>query len=165
MWRIGGQGAQELRRGSALVSCPTADPRCSADTSKVDKVTDLTSAAFDLWLEQYASAWEKRDGEAAAALFAENAEYYWTPFDEPKRGRTAIADAWREATARQSRVQVECHVLAVAGRLGIGRWATAYVRVGSGEHVRLDGVLTADLDDSGRCVVFREWWHTTEGNK
>ena len=50
----------------------------------------LTVADFEAWLRGYKKAWEGRDAEAAAALFTPDAEYYWTPFDPPQRGRAAI---------------------------------------------------------------------------
>ncbi len=58
----------------------------------------LTVASLNRWLKKYKVAWESRDPEAAAALFTGNAEYYWTPFEEPKRGRSEIAKAWENAT-------------------------------------------------------------------
>ena len=51
----------------------------------------LTPREFDAWLRGYKSAWEQRDPQAAAALFTDDAEYYWTPFDPPHRGKDGIA--------------------------------------------------------------------------
>ena len=51
----------------------------------------LSREAFEAWLRRYGTAWEARDPDAAAALFAADARYYWTPFQEPKQGPTAIA--------------------------------------------------------------------------
>jgi hypothetical protein len=39
--------------------------------------------AFKSWLDAYGLAWENRNPEAAAELFAENGTYQVTPFLEP----------------------------------------------------------------------------------
>jgi SnoaL-like domain len=56
--------------------------------------TDLD--AFRSWLDAYGRAWEKRDPEAATALFTEDSTYQVTPFLEPMRGRKAIFEYWSE---------------------------------------------------------------------
>jgi hypothetical protein len=128
-------------------------------------MTELTLATFEDWLTRYGAAWEHRDGEAGAALFATHAEYYWTSFEEPKRGRAEIAAALSHETARQTEVSFSYRVLALAGSLGIAGWRTQYRRVGTGELIHLDGVLTAEMDNDGLCVQLREWWHTTESSR
>ena len=50
-----------------------------------------------------ASAWEGRDAAAAARLFSEDSEYYWTPLDPPQRGRAGVAAAWQGAVSQQQR--------------------------------------------------------------
>jgi ketosteroid isomerase-like protein len=122
----------------------------------------VDEGVFTAWLQRYCAAWEQRDGHAAARLFTEDAEYYWTPFDPPKRGRAEIARAWNEATARQRSVRVASRVVAVTGNAGIATWRTRFERAGAGYEVQIDGILIAELDESAQCRVFREWWHTTE---
>ncbi len=122
----------------------------------------MTESEFASWLTRYGAAWEARDPEAASALFTEDAEYFWTPFGEPRRGPAGIAAAWREATSRQRDVVFRFEILAIAGRVGIARWRTRLVRSATGREIEIDGILTAELDPSGRCRVFREWWHSSE---
>ncbi len=122
----------------------------------------LVRERFQEWLRDYGNAWERRDPEAAAALFSDDALYYWTPFDEPKKGREGIATAWREATSRQRNVRFSYDVLAVIGETGIARWQASLERRWTGRPVELDGILVAEFDSEARCRVFREWWHSTE---
>jgi hypothetical protein len=117
---------------------------------------------FSRWLDAYGRAWEARDPEAAQCLFTEDAVYHWTPFDEPKRGRRAIADAWRAATARQADVHFEHEILVVTSGSGIARWRTSFLRLATGRRIRLDGILVASLGPGDLCSHFREWWHSTE---
>lgn len=117
---------------------------------------------FEKWLGRYGGAWESRDPKAAAALFTEHAEYYWTPFGEPKRGLREIEVAWAQATGRQRDVRFRFQILAASRRLGIATWHTHLVRAATGREIEIDGILVAEFDDSGCCRVFREWWHSTE---
>lgn len=122
----------------------------------------LDEAAFASWLKRYGRAWEARDAAGFSGLFSEDALYYWTPFEEPKKGRAAIADAFSQAVGRQRDIDFGARVLYVAARTGAAHWSCAFTRVGTGRRVRIDGVLGAQFDQSGRAVSFREWWHSDE---
>jgi hypothetical protein len=50
----------------------------------------LKVETFTAWLETYGRAYRDNDPQASAGLFAPNAEYYETLFDEPMMGRDAI---------------------------------------------------------------------------
>jgi hypothetical protein len=117
--------------------------------------------AFEDWLERWQDAWQRRDLDAAAALFTKDARYWWTPFRPVLEGRAQVRQAWAEAVERQRDVRVEWRVLAFTGHTGIAWWRTRFVRPGSDREVVIDGVLTADLQD-GLCAGFREWWHSSE---
>jgi len=117
---------------------------------------------FARWLRRYGDAWEKRDPKAAIALFTEDADYHWIPFGPPKHGRDEIEAAWAGAVAEQRDIRFTFHVLATPGNLGIATWHTDLVRPATGAAIQIDGVLTAEFDESRRCRVFREWWHSSE---
>ena len=116
--------------------------------------------AFEDWLAQYGRAWESRDSEAAANLLTPDALYYWTPFEEPKRGREGIAQAWREATSGQDDIQFNSEVLAVVGLRGIARWCCSLLHLETRKRVNVDGIFQVDFDEDGLCREFREWWHS-----
>jgi ketosteroid isomerase-like protein len=50
--------------------------------------------SFNHWLASYGNAWTSRDPEAAASLYADDATYLVTPFDEPLCGRAAMYEYW-----------------------------------------------------------------------
>ena len=122
----------------------------------------MTPESFRSWLESYKSAWETRDPEAAAALFAEMAVYQEAPFRDPMRGRATVRAYWEHIPRTQEDVHFHFEVLAVSGDAGIGRWWASFVRIPSGKRIHLDGVLVATFDGDGRCRLFREWWHKRE---
>ena len=117
---------------------------------------------FKGWLDAYGRAWETGDPEAATELFAEDAVYHETPFDEPMRGRAEILDYWSDVPRYQDDIRFSYEVLAVSEGEGIARWSARFVRLPARTPIRLDGVLLAKLDVAGRCTEFREWWHRQE---
>ncbi len=124
---------------------------------------DLDRSTFEEWLRAYGQTWEAGDPDAAVALFTATAAYYETPFDEPMVGAEAIRQYWSEgADQAQKDVRFGFAVLGIAGYTGVARWHASFERVPSGVGVEIDGVLTAEFDESGRCRVFREWWHRRE---
>lgn len=115
---------------------------------------------FDSWLHAYGRAWETKDPEAAAELFSEDASYRETPFEEPARGRGAIAEYWSSVTSGQEGVRFDYEVLAVEGDVGIARWWASFGSLRLGTPVELDGIFVVRMDAEGeRCEEFREWWH------
>ena len=122
----------------------------------------LSEKRFRTWLAQYGRAWEAKNASAFARLFAETALYYWTPFDEPRKGRAEIAAAFSGAVGRQLDIEFGARVLYVNQQIGAAHWSCAFTRVGTGKRIHLDGVLGVQFGDSGEAVSFREWWHSDE---
>jgi ketosteroid isomerase-like protein len=119
----------------------------------------LDHGTFRAWLDEYATAWETADADAAAALFAADATYHVTPFAEPLAGRDAIRDYWAETTATQDEASVDTTVEGLGRDHGVARFHASFRR--DGDPIVVDGCLRARLL-GGDCVEFREWWHTTE---
>jgi uncharacterized protein (TIGR02246 family) len=117
----------------------------------------LDHGTFRTWLDEYTTAWETGDADAAAALFAPDATYHETPFTDPLEGRDAIRTYWTETTATQEATDVEATVESLNRGTGVARFRARFVR--DGATVALDGVLSARFV-AGDCVEFREWWHT-----
>lgn len=120
---------------------------------------------FQTWLNNYGRAWESRDPQAAANLFAEDGMYQVTPFEEPLRGRAAIYEYWTSVTQSQQDIHFRNEILAVTEYLGVVRWQTSFVRIPSGVQVQLDGIFVVALDAENSCTVFKEWWHRREKAK
>jgi len=116
-------------------------------------------AAFKSWLDAYGQAWENRDPEAAAALYAENGTYQVTPFLEPMRGRTAIFEYWCEVARTEQNIKFGYEILVANAGLNIARWSASFGRVPPGLQTHLDGIFLISLNEDGRCKSLREWWH------
>jgi hypothetical protein len=115
--------------------------------------------SFGQWLAAYGSAWISRDAQRAASLYAADATYQVTPFDEPFRGRAAIYDYWKGVTSTEENIEFGCEVLAVTPEYGIARWWASFVRVPQGLATKLDGIFLVSLNPGGECESLREWWH------
>jgi ketosteroid isomerase-like protein len=48
------------------------------------------------WLADYVSAWRSYDRDRIVALFADEVSYRYYPYEAPKIGSQAVADAWLE---------------------------------------------------------------------
>jgi hypothetical protein len=114
--------------------------------------------AFRSWLDAYGKAWESRNAEAAAALYAEDGTYQVTPFLEPMRGRKAIFEYWSEVARTEENVRFGYEMLVANSGLNIARWWASFVIVPQGLQTKLDGIFLISLDEEGRCKSLREWW-------
>ena len=118
--------------------------------------------SFKAWFEQLGYAWENRDPEAAAALFTVDASYHEDPFEEPLHGRPAILQYWSDVPRSQEQISFHSEILGVTADKGFAHWWVSFVRIPSGNHVKLDGICVISLNAENRCYALREWWHTQE---
>jgi len=118
--------------------------------------------SFKAWFEQLGRAWEMRDPQAAAALFTEDASYQEDPFEAPMHGRPAILEYWSDVPRSQESISFHSEILGVTGDRGFAHWSVSFVRIRSGNRVKLDGVCVISLNAENRCYALREWWHSRE---
>lgn len=119
----------------------------------------LDANVLDKWLDAYGAAWEARDPDAAAALFAPGATYRDTPWSEPYSGPDGVRDYWAGVTADQRDVDFQSRALGVIGQTGVAEWSCRFRLDSSGSSVELNGVFVLEFDASGLCTSLREWWH------
>ena len=122
----------------------------------------MPPATIDNWLASYGRAWQARDSVAFSELFSPDAAYYWTPLQEPKRGREAIASAVTAAFSRQRDIHFSFKLLAGSAAPTVAHWTCEFIRISSGRRVTVDGIFVLRFDDQGRCEELREWWHSDE---
>lgn len=122
----------------------------------------LTEKQFQSWLTEFGDAWQARNTGRFAGLFAENALFYWTPFDEPKRGRADLAAAFSAAVSEQEEIEFGARILYTQALLGAAHWSCSFTRSSSAERIHLDGVLVVQFSDGGEALSYRQWWHSDE---
>ena len=79
--------------------------------------------AMTVWLTAFGDAWERRNADAAAALFAPRANLQPSPFGELVRGRSGIAAHWAGVMSGQQAIRFRGEILGVATTYGIAHWA------------------------------------------
>lgn len=89
-------------------------------------------------------------------MFARDAEYYETPFDEHMIGRDAIQKYWEIGARTLKGKEADYQVLSVKDNLGIARWQSKFTDVKSDKWFALDCLFLVEFDDHFRCRVFRE---------
>jgi hypothetical protein len=127
----------------------------------------LERDAVDRWLDAYVEAWKSYDPDAIAALFADEVEYRYHPYDEPVRGRDAVVASWLgesdEAGAssrdRQGTYDATYRAIAIDGDVAIATGASTYFAEIGGQVARVyDNCFVMRFDDEGRCREFTEWF-------
>jgi ketosteroid isomerase-like protein len=112
----------------------------------------------DRWLERYVEAWTTYDRARIAALFAENAEYRYHPYDDPVRGREAIVEAWLEDPDAPGTFEADYATIAVDGDVAVATGTSTY-RTEDGSVDRVyDNAFVMRFDGEGRCRAFTEWY-------
>jgi len=134
---------------------------------------------IEQFMQGYKAAWEQRDEEMFAALFAADGQYHNTPF-AVQRGHAQLSEYWRRVKLQED-VQVSFEVLSSNPEGGLAHWHVTY-QVASEElfqiwarstgtnlvarqpgdplpRMVLDGVLKAEFAD-GLCQRCQIWWHS-----
>jgi hypothetical protein len=114
---------------------------------------------FEHWLKEYGRCWENKDPKSFSELFSVDIKYYWTPFEKPKTGRNEVAKAVEEAISTQSGIEFNFKILNVNGNKSIAHWWCSFTRITTGNPIKLDGILTVEMNEKNLCEEFREWWH------
>ena len=115
------------------------------------------------WLEAYRRAWEGKDADAAAALFAEDSTYRSNIFEDPYEGPGGVRTYWTAVTSTQEDVRVLVGTPFVDGdRVAAEFWTTMR---NDGTEITLPGCLLLRFADDGRCTALREYWHVEQGRR
>ena len=121
----------------------------------------------DRWLDAYVKAWTTYDREQIRALFSDDVEYRYHPYDEPVRGRDAVAEAWlgegshEGASTRDQEGTYDAvyRAVAVEGNVAVATGATTYRAEPGGPVDKIyDNCFVMRFDSGGRCCEFTEWY-------
>jgi ketosteroid isomerase-like protein len=127
----------------------------------------IDRAAVDGWLEDYVSAWKSYDRKAIAALFAEDVEYRYHPYDEPIRGREAVVAAWlgegdypdASPPDDPGTYDASYRTIAIDGDVAVAVGTSTY----TDPEAAYDNCYVIRFDDDGRCREFTEWFMKRPG--
>ena len=123
----------------------------------------------DRWLDAYIAAWKSYDRDQIGALFSDDVEYRYHPYDEPARGRDEVVRSWlgedEEAPAGASNRDPEgtydatYRAFAVDGDAAVATGTSSYRATRDGPVERVfDNCFVMRFDAAGRCREFTEWF-------
>lgn len=120
------------------------------------------AGTLERWIEAYRDAWERRDAQAAAALFTPDATYRSNIVEPAHQGQEGVRAYWESVTVAQDDVRVRMGRPFVDGdRVAVEFWTTMKVE---GEAVSLPGCLLLDFTADWQCWRLREYWHYLPGH-
>jgi hypothetical protein len=111
------------------------------------------------WLDGYVEAWKTYERGQIGALFAEDAEYRYHPYDEePVRGRDAIADNWLAHADEPGSYKASYRPIAVEGDTVVATGTSTYLYSDGATREAYDNCFVIRFDAEGRCREFTEWY-------
>ena len=114
----------------------------------------------DAWMAGYERAWRTAGTESLGDLFAADATYRMSPYEEPAQGLAAIERLWEEEREGPDEPFVVSHeVVAIDGEMVVVRVDVTYDRDHQPEYRDL-WILRFAPD--GRCREFEEWAYWPE---
>ena len=107
------------------------------------------------WLAGYEAAWRAAGTESLAGLFAADATYLQSPYEQPIIGLPAIARMWEDEREGPGEVfAVVTDILAVDGPAAVVRAEVIY---GDPPRQEYRDLWIIRFGDDGRCTWFEEW--------
>ena len=115
----------------------------------------MTRADTDAWVAAYERAWRSAGTEPLRDLFAADATYRMSPYEEPVRGLAEIAALWeREREGHDEEFEMTHEIVAVEGDAAVVRVEVEYGGPAPSEYRDL---WIVRFDSSGLCREFEEW--------
>jgi ketosteroid isomerase-like protein len=117
----------------------------------------VDDARFQRWLDDYIAAWSTYDEDAIAALWSEDAQYRYHPWDEPLDGRAAIVADWLENRDEPGSWTAEYRPWSIAEDRAVAVGVSRYLGAdGATVEREYHNVFLCRFDAEGRCSDFTE---------
>jgi ketosteroid isomerase-like protein len=119
----------------------------------------MTHEELQDWLDRYVDAWRDYDRDKIGALFSDDIEYRYHPYDEPRRGREAVVESWFEGEDEPGTWEAQYTPFAIEGDRAVATGRSSYRDEPEGEVKRTYfNCYVMRFDDEGRCTEFTEWF-------
>jgi hypothetical protein len=124
----------------------------------------LDHAAVNDWLARYIDAWKSYDPVQIAALFSDDCQHRYTPFDAPQIGKQAIVDSWLQDNRDQSGTyDAHYETLMVDGDRAVTTGRTWYYQPGTSDlRAEFANIWVLRFNARGECCEFTEWYFERE---
>ena len=111
-------------------------------------------------IEQFGKAWEQGLPDGITDVFTEDAVFLPSPFDEPIRGKSAIAEYWKDIPVEQAEVSFRFGEIFAAGPWFSTEYKCTFRRRRSGQMIDVRGALFCETHE-GKVAEMRMYWHRT----
>jgi ketosteroid isomerase-like protein len=127
----------------------------------------VNKADVDRWLQAYVEAWKSYDRDQIGALFTEDVQYRYHPYDDPVQGRDAVVESWlgesdepgASTADPEGTYDATYRTVAVDDDVAVATGSTAYTAEPGGRVERVfDNCFVMRFDPAGRCGEFTEWF-------
>jgi hypothetical protein len=119
--------------------------------------SDPAPSLFERLLSEFGKAWEAGLPAAMAAVFTDDGAFFPGPFEEPMRGRAAIADYWSDVPREQSAISFRYGEIFVAGPWFATEFKCTYRRIRTGEWIEISGALFCETG-AENVTEMRMYW-------
>ena len=129
---------------------------------------DISAEMVQRWLDAYRRAWITYDPGEIGALFTDDAEYRWHPWDEGDqvvRGRAQIIAAWLKDRDAEGTYRGEYRPLLVKDDMAIAEGMSYYYTDATQATLKLvfHNLWVLHFTDEGLCCSFTEWYMQAPG--
>ena len=118
---------------------------------------ELTPGHGQSLLAAYKQAREARDPDVAMAMFSEDIEYRFDPFEPPLRGYLEVRAYWNALVASQTEVEFDAETVWVVGRTVLCDWHAGYDVADVDVRSRARGFMTMEVNGKGLVRRVHEW--------
>jgi ketosteroid isomerase-like protein len=115
-------------------------------------------AAYSGIIERFGKAWEEGLPDEITELFSGEAVFLASPFDEPLRGKAAIAEYWKDIPVEQAEVSFRYGEIYAAGPWFATEYKCTFRRRRTGQMIDVRGSLFCETE-GGKISEMRMYWH------
>lgn len=117
----------------------------------------MKKSDFQMWLDKLGKAWVEKDPDAVLNLFDQTIKYFENVLDEPYIGKEKVYDLWKVVPESQKDISFIGEILMTKGNIAIANWKAKFTKIMSGEIEEIDGIFLFELNDDGKCTLFKQW--------
>ena len=135
-----------------------------------DPVTPAASAAADTaglgrtLVDTFGKGWAKGDVPLLMSVFGDDAVFIETPFAQPRAGRDAILNYWRDVPVHQAEVTFTSGEVFSVGQWFSAEYKVTFRRRRTGEWVEARGAMFCETA-GGKISELRMYWHRWAGGR
>jgi hypothetical protein len=117
----------------------------------------MKKSDFQMWLDKLGKTWVEKDPDAVLNLFDQTIKYFENVLDEPYIGKEKVYDLWKVVPENQRDISFDGEILMTKGNIAIANWKAKFTKIMSGEIEEIDGIFLFELNDEGKCILFKQW--------